>query len=180
MLAGFSRRFRYEKNTRLSQRLVYFRLFFSSDHRPHPVFITFCAVCTFHQKHLVLVLNAYNMKYKAIAKQKDHPLKFFDTMRLSPPLFRLCGTFFEFFCLHRVPSINISWYFATEWMLKNPKGSPFLQFSALWDFPKWLFFVLKIGVFSVDQHAISEFRFLRPFFRNYGLSNFFLSKPPRL
>ena len=38
-------------------------------------------------------------------------------------------------------------HFATEWMLKNLKGSPLSQFPALWDFSKGIIFVLKFGFF---------------------------------
>ena len=37
------------------------------------------------------------------------------------------------------------WIFATEWMLKNLKGSPLSQFPALWHSSKGIIFMLKLG-----------------------------------
>ena len=52
---------------------------------------------------------------------------FFDTMRLPP--FRLCETFFrKFFNVPKESSLHFVRYFATERMLKNPKGSLFQIF----------------------------------------------------
>ena len=51
--------------------------------------------------------------------------------------FRHCATFFKKkFFPHESPPPSIFWSFATEWMLKNPKGSTLSVFSALWDFSK--------------------------------------------
>ena len=54
--------------------------------------------------------------------------------------------FFENFLLKTPKSPpSIFWNFATEWMLKNLKGSPLSQFPALWHFSKGIIFVLKLG-----------------------------------
>ena len=70
----------------------------------------------------------------------------------------------EFFGLHQRVSILFCLlrYFATQWMSKNPKGSPLLHFSALWHCSKisfWNFF----RKFLISQGSpFNYFRILKP------------------
>ena len=56
--------------------------------------------------------------------------------------FRLCVTFFAKKKVFTEGSPFYFWYFPTEGMLKNPKGSPF-QFFRHWDFFQKLFFIKR-------------------------------------
>ena len=54
--------------------------------------------------------------------------------------FRLCETFFRYFLnVPKESSFQFLWYFATERMLRIPKGPPFSEFLALWDCSKFSF-----------------------------------------
>ena len=62
----------------------------------------------------------------------------YETFRLCETFFRLCETFFRnFLNVPKESSFQFFWYFARERMLKNPKGSLFSEFSALWDCSKF-------------------------------------------
>ena len=64
--------------------------------------------------------------------QKGFPRNIQYRTRPKGPFFRHCATFFKNFFPHESPLQFFG--FATEWMLKNPKGSSLSVFSALWDF----------------------------------------------
>ena len=67
----------------------------------------------------------FNVTYKTGRASKVPPLDFF----------RHCATFFrKFFNVPKGSPLWVFWYFATECLLINPEGSPFLHFSALCDF----------------------------------------------
>ena len=89
----------------------------------------------------------------------------YETSPLSP----LWDFFQKFICPQSVP-LPFLIFFATEWMV------PLAQFSALWDFSKWIIFVLNY-VFSDPARYIRLF-FLRPAFFMRLFSNLFSSKPP--
>ena len=55
---------------------------------------------------------------------KRFPRNIQNRTRPKGPFFRHCATFFKkFFFTTKGPPFNFFWSFATEWMLKNPKGS---------------------------------------------------------
>ena len=64
-------------------------------------------------------------------KPERSPIQFFGAMRLSPPLFRLCETFFRIFSKSSKDPPSIFWCFAPEWMLKKPKEPPFTFFGTM-------------------------------------------------
>ena len=91
----FSRHFSSKKCPTIT--VASFFPFFSSDHRAHPVYTTFCALCTFTKSTLYLILNASKAsKNHSKAEGSPFPI-FFRTMRFSPPSFRLCETFLKIF-----------------------------------------------------------------------------------
>ena len=66
-------------------------------------------------------------------------------MRLPLKFLIFCFFFRKFFIKDSKESLFNFWNFATEWMLKNLKGSPISQFPALWHFSEGIIFVLKLG-----------------------------------
>ena len=112
------------KRARLLQWLVFF-LFFSSD------FSLIAYVPLFVKDSLLpKVLSTWfwtppKASTSKCKTQKGPLFQFFGAMRLSPPLFRLCETFFRIFSKSSKGPPSIFWCFAPEWMLKKPKGPPF-------------------------------------------------------
>ena len=94
--------------------------------------------------------------FTSFPKPKGSLFPLFCQHYVTTPLFGFVRLSKIFHCLQRAPPS----IFATEWMFKNLKGSPLLQFSTLWD-------LLKL--FSHAQHAISEFCF---FFKKKRLAFF--------
>ena len=102
-------------------------------------------------------------------------------MRL--PLKFLIFCFFSKFFLLKTPKRppSIFWNFASEWMLKNLKGSPLSQFPALWHFSNGIIFVLKLGflrsgtlypIFVVLKDRCFSIRLLKKFVSLKPLLNF--------
>ena len=67
--------------------------------------------------------------FKTTRKRK-HVQNLENTLRipLSPTFFRHYATFLNFFGLHQGSPLHLFRYFATQWMSKNLKGSPFYIF----------------------------------------------------
>ena len=84
------------KRARLLQWLVFFSFFFVRLFT-HRVCTTFCEMFTFAKSTQYLILNASKGLYLEMQNPEGSPFQFFGAMRLSPPLFRLCETFFEIF-----------------------------------------------------------------------------------
>ena len=81
--------------------------------------------------------------------QKGFPRNIqYRTTPKGPPFrfFRHCATFFQNFLCTKGSPLHFFWSFATEWMLKNPKGSSFV-FSAL-----RLFSIFFHKMFQIHQY----------------------------
>ena len=81
--------------------------------------------------------------------QKGFPRNIQYRTRPKGPFFRHCGTFFikTFFPTKGPPSIF--WSFATEWMLKNPKGS---SLSVFFRHCETFFIFFSIKVVPIHQY----------------------------
>ena len=88
----FSRRFSSEKSPTITVASFFFVRLFT-----HRVCTTFCELFTFTKSTQYLILNASKGLYLEMQNSEGSPFQFFGAMRLSPPLFRLCETFFEIF-----------------------------------------------------------------------------------
>ena len=98
----------------------------------------------------VFLVFPRNIPYRA--RPKTPPFIFFGTARLFSK---------------KIPQMvppAFFWCFATEWMLKNPKGSPFQFFSALWDFfPKMKIFVFFNFFMFCDRMDVEKPQRVPPF-----------------
>ena len=92
-----------------------------------------------------------------------------ETKRSPFWFFRHCETFFpKLFLMSPKGPPSIFWYFATEWMLKKPKGSLFFRFSAPWDSSKFSFlsdfrffqYITTNNFWEIRILCVSMFRFL--------------------
>ena len=118
------------KRARILQWLVFF--FFIVRLFTHRVCTTFSERFTFTKSTQYLILNAFKGLYLEMQNPEGSPFQFFGSMRLSPPLFWLCETFFRNFLKSSKgpPSIFFG-VLAPEWMLKKPKGPPFTFFGTM-------------------------------------------------
>ena len=69
--------------------------------------------------------------------------------------FRHCGTFYRKKYNQKVP-LQCFRSFATEWMMKSPKGSPFQFCSSLWDFFKDFVFIKRSPIHQYF-HTLKSF-----------------------
>ena len=127
----FSRRFSSDKCPTITM-----AGFFSSSHRPRSV-CTFCALCP---KGLITSFWTRPKPFKNPSKVEKVPLSTFFRHFETVPLFSALWDFkfiifSEIFLLAQLPPSVFFLHFATEWMFK---GSPLLNFLALWDLPETL------------------------------------------
>ena len=86
----------------------------------HSEWSIFCAPCALPQNVLSTRFEHIHPDMKQNhSKAEGSPFKFFGTFRR---FLRLCEIFFRKFLNVSKGSLHYSKYFATEWMLKNPKG----------------------------------------------------------
>ena len=90
--------------------------------------------------------------------QKGFPRNIQYRTRPKGPFFRHCATFFKkLFSPRKAPLFNFFWSFATEWMLKNPKGS---SLSVFWSFAtEWMLKNHKGSSLSVFFGIVRLFQF---------------------
>ena len=84
--------------------------------------------------------------------QKGSSFQFFGAMSLSRPFFRICETFFRNFFKSSSGPLSIFWSFATEWMLRKPKGPPFTFYGTM-----RLLKILIFCFFLENSKQISKF-----------------------
>ena len=141
----FSRRFSSEKCPTIA--VASFVSFFFVRPNSSPCMYHFLCIMQFYQKYSALDFERIQKPLTWNTKPRRVPLfQFCGTMRLSPPLFRLCEPFFEFFwkflskCLQRV--LQFFLIFCNCMDVEKAQSAPFyIFFSELWDCSKFSFFV---------------------------------------
>ena len=87
--------------------------------------------------------------------QKSFPRNIQYRTRPKGPFFRHCATFFKKTFPHESPP-PIFWSFATEWMLKNPKGSSLSVFFGIVRF-FFNFFFIKVVLIHQYLEILKSF-----------------------
>ena len=148
----FSRRFR--RKSRLLQWLVFFRQF-------NAIGPLFCLFVQHHQLEL-RTSKTYSKRQKFVQNKNidvqnlenigSHPLVFFTRIFSA-----LCDFFWSFLDSTKVSPLGLFRSFATQWMSKNPKGSPLLHFSALWHFKNLIFKFLNLFFHKAQRVPLLQF-----------------------
>ena len=147
----------------------YYSLYFSSEKCPtiavpsffvrpssSPGMYHFLCIMHFYQKYLLLDFERIQKPLTWKTKAKGPPYLFFRQYETSLPFF----DFVRFFSMSpKGPPFECFWYFATGWMLINPKRSPFTFFGTL-HFPK------KFQVFQKKVLRILSLRYSADFRRS--------------
>ena len=122
------------KRARLLQWLVFFLFFVRLF--THRVCTTFCELFTFTKSTQYLILNASKGLYLEMQNPEGSPFQFFGAMRLPRPFSALWDFFRNFLKSSKGPLLFF-WYFATNWIFKKPKESPFYKFKNFALFEPW-------------------------------------------
>ena len=120
----FSRRFSSEKSPTITVASFFRQTFFT-----HRVCTTFCELFTFTKSTQYLILNASKGLYLEMQNPEGSPFPIFRRYETFSAHFFGCETFFRNFLTSSKGPPSFFRGFATEWMLKRPKGPPFTFFG---------------------------------------------------